>query len=151
MPLCKVSSTVPATGDCGFDFHPCSFANSGMSFNGTPVRLALLLHGEITFNLLIVRLKVPLRTAFPSFPKRIEIFFFCLTQPSPRTGIRSTAALTAGFRLPGDYQLPVKSSQECGSTSDEGHHWSAAARASTREPHMGALDPIALADLVGSV
>lgn len=56
-----------------------------MSFNGTPVYLALFLHVEITFNLPIVLLKVPLSTAFPSFPKRIDLFFFFfgLTQPWP--------------------------------------------------------------------
>ena len=50
-------------------------------------------------------------------------------------------ALIIMFKLPGNYQLSVKSSQGCESPSDEGRPRSAAAPPSTKEQHLGAFDP----------
>lgn len=108
---------------------PVVLANSRMSYKrNRTVPLALLLHVEITFNLLNVLLNAPLRAGFPSFPQ-VEnlIFHFYLTQPLTHAGISSDVALIVMFRLPGNYQLSVKSSQQCESTQDEGGPWSALA------------------------
>lgn len=93
----------------------------GCHINGITVNLVLLLHVEITFNLLIVLLNVPLGAGFSSFPQvEVSLIFFYLTQPLPHAGISSTLVLIIMFRWPRSYQLSVKSSQECESTSDEG-------------------------------
>lgn len=51
----------------------------GCHINGITISLVLLLHVEITFNLLIVLLNVPLGAEFSSFPQvEVNLIFFFL-------------------------------------------------------------------------
>ena len=126
----SVTSPLPhLLATAGLISAPVVLANSRMSYKRNhTVRLALLLRVEITFNLLNVLLNAPLRAGFPSFPQVENLIFpFYLTQALTHAGISSDVALIIMFRLPGNYQLSVKSSQQCESTQDEGGPWSALA------------------------